>query len=148
MCIVKIFFIQHKTYGLFLLKGNLTALYEDNVACIAQIKGGYIKGEGTKHISPEFFFMHELQKKSNIDVHQIWSSDNLADLLIKSTFYVYFWEIGTQDWATSTQAYMLKWGAVNWTTLFFPCLGFVTMDFPNKIFNKVIPYHVIVGARF
>ena len=31
-------------------------LFEDNVACIAQIKKGYIKGYRTKHISPNFFY--------------------------------------------------------------------------------------------
>ena len=57
-------------------------LIEDNpinVACIAQIKG-----DRTKHISLNFFYTHELQKSGEIDVQQIWSSDNLADLFMKS----------------------------------------------------------------
>ena len=37
-----------------------TTIYEDNAACIEQIKEGYIKGDRTKHISPNFFFTHEL----------------------------------------------------------------------------------------
>ena len=37
-----------------------TILYEDNAAYIAQLKGGYIKGDLTKHISPKFFFTHDL----------------------------------------------------------------------------------------
>ena len=37
-------------------------LHEDNVACIAQIKGGFIKGDKTKHISPKFLYTHELQR--------------------------------------------------------------------------------------
>ena len=37
-----------------------TILYEDNAACIAQLKGGFIKGDRTKHISPKLFYTHEL----------------------------------------------------------------------------------------
>ena len=55
-------------------------MYEDNAACIAQLKGGYIKGDRTKHISPKFFFTHDLQQNGEIEVQQIRSSDNLADL--------------------------------------------------------------------
>ena len=42
------------------IKDNPTTLFEDNAACIAQIKGGYIKRDRTKHISPKFFYTHEL----------------------------------------------------------------------------------------
>ena len=54
--------IQHiqETCGLPSIRGNATTLYEDNVACIAQIKGRFIKGDRTKHISPKFFYTHEL----------------------------------------------------------------------------------------
>ena len=45
---------------------------------------GYIKGDITKHISPKFFYTHELQKSGAIDVQQIHLSDNLADLFTKS----------------------------------------------------------------
>ena len=70
--------------GLESIKGNPTMLYEDNAACIAQIKEGYIKGDKTKHISPKFFFTYDLQKDGVIDVRQVRSSDNLADLFTKS----------------------------------------------------------------
>ena len=40
-----------KTCGLPSIRGNATKLHEDNVACIAQIKWGFIKGDRTKHIS-------------------------------------------------------------------------------------------------
>ena len=50
------------------IKCNATKLYEDNVACIAQIKGGFIKGDKTKHISPKFFYSHEFHEKGKIDV--------------------------------------------------------------------------------
>ena len=78
--------IQHiqESSGLPSIKDNPTTLFEDNTACIAQIKGGYIKGARTKHISPKFFYTHELQKSGEIDVQQIRPSDNLADLFTKS----------------------------------------------------------------
>ena len=73
--------IQHiqESCGLPSIKDNPTTLFEDNVACIAQIKG-----DRTKHISLKFFHTHELQKSGEIDVQQIRSSDNLADLFTKS----------------------------------------------------------------
>ena len=61
-----------------------TTLYEDNAACIAQLKGGFIKGDRTKHISPKIFYTHELQKNGDINVQQIRSSDNVTDLFTKS----------------------------------------------------------------
>ena len=78
--------IQHirESCGLSSIKNNLTVLYEDNVACIAQIKGEYIKGDRTKHISPKFFYTHELQKVGEINVQQIRSNDNLAYLFTKT----------------------------------------------------------------
>ena len=66
------------------IKDNPITLFEDNTACIAQIKGGYIKGDRTKHISPKFFYTYELKKSGEINVQQICSSDNLADLFTKS----------------------------------------------------------------
>ena len=78
--------IQHikESCGLPFSKDNPTTLFEDNVACIAQINCGYIKGDRTKHISPKFFYTHELQKNGEIDIQQIRSSDNLADLFTKA----------------------------------------------------------------
>ena len=46
--------------GLFSIKGDVTILFENNDVCIAQIIGGYIKEDKTKHISPKFFYTHEL----------------------------------------------------------------------------------------
>jgi hypothetical protein len=62
--------IQHirEKCGLSTIKDSPTILYEDNAACITQIRGGYIKGDRTKHISPKFFYTHELQKSGDIDV--------------------------------------------------------------------------------
>ena len=78
--------IQHirKSCGLFYIKNKPTVLYEDNVAYIVQVKGGYIKGDQTKHILQKFFYTHELQNSGEINVQQISSSDNLADLFTKA----------------------------------------------------------------
>ena len=84
--------------GLSSVKDKPTILFEDNAACIAQIKGGYIKEDRTKHISPKFFYTHELQNNGEIDVQQIRSSDNLADLFTKalptSTFKRLIYKVG------------------------------------------------------
>ncbi|KAL5809036.1 hypothetical protein ACOSQ3_029727 [Xanthoceras sorbifolium] len=72
------------TCGFSSSKEMQTPIFEDNTACIAQIRGGYIKGDRTKHISPKFFYTHELQQSRQIDVKQIRSTDNLADLFTKS----------------------------------------------------------------
>ena len=53
------------------IKDNPPTLFEDNVTCIAQIKGGYIEGNRTKHISPKFFYTHELEKSGEIEVQQV-----------------------------------------------------------------------------
>jgi hypothetical protein len=74
----------HQTCGLSSEKMIPTIIYEDNTACIAQLKEGYIKGDRTKHISPKFFFTHDLQKENTINVQQIRSSENLADLFTKA----------------------------------------------------------------
>ncbi|KAM2185178.1 hypothetical protein ACFX1Q_030207 [Malus domestica] len=36
-----------------------TTIFEDNAACIEQLKNGYIKGDNTKHIAPKFFYSHQ-----------------------------------------------------------------------------------------
>nr|KYP58720.1 Retrovirus-related Pol polyprotein from transposon TNT 1-94 [Cajanus cajan] len=84
--------IQHirETCGLSSGKMTSTVIYEDNVACIAQLKDGYIKGDRTKHILPKFFFTHDLQRNGDINVQQVRSSDNLADLFTKSLLRIFF----------------------------------------------------------
>ena len=44
------------------IKDNATEIYEDNVSDIAQIKGRFIKGDKTKHISPKFFYTYDSKK--------------------------------------------------------------------------------------
>ncbi|KAK4389858.1 hypothetical protein Sango_2322800 [Sesamum angolense] len=70
--------------GLESIEKSPTVIFEDNAACIAQIKDGYIKGDRTKHISPKFFSTHKLQVEGKVDVKQIPSSQNLADLFTKA----------------------------------------------------------------
>ncbi|RDX80245.1 hypothetical protein CR513_39229, partial [Mucuna pruriens] len=41
---------EAKTCGLFSRKVYLTIIYEDNVACNTQLKEGYVKEDGMKHI--------------------------------------------------------------------------------------------------
>ena len=40
------------TSGLTSVDDFPTTIFEDNVACIEQLKNGYIKGDNTKHITP------------------------------------------------------------------------------------------------
>ncbi|KAL6567812.1 hypothetical protein OROGR_001480 [Orobanche gracilis] len=61
-----------------------TCIYEDNAACIEQMKLGYIKGDNTKHISPKFFYNQQQQALLNIQVKQVKSEENVADLFTKS----------------------------------------------------------------
>ena len=51
--------IQHiqEICGLPSIRDNATVLHEYNAAYIAQIKGGFIKGDRTDHIFPKFFFI-------------------------------------------------------------------------------------------
>ena len=95
--------IQHiqESCSLPFSKDNPTTLFEDYTTCIAQIKGGYIKGDIIKYISPKFFYTHELIKNGEIDVQQIRSSDNLAGLFTKvlptSTFKKLRYKIGMRQ---------------------------------------------------
>ena len=51
-----------------LVNNSPTVNYEDNAACIAQVREGYIKGDKTKHISPKFSYAHEFQESRQVDV--------------------------------------------------------------------------------
>ena len=87
-----------ETCGLSSQKDTPTILYEDNAACIAQLKGGYIKGDRTKHISPKLFFTHDLEENGDICIQKIQSSENPAYLFTKvlstSTFEKFVRKIG------------------------------------------------------
>jgi hypothetical protein len=57
-----------------------TVIYEDNSACIIQMNAGY----------PKLFYPRELPKNGEIEILQIKSCDNLADLFTKSLQTVLF----------------------------------------------------------
>ena len=61
-----------------------TILFEDNTACVTQMKKSYIKGDKTKHISSKFFSTRKLEEASEINIQQIKSNENLTDLFTKS----------------------------------------------------------------
>ncbi|KAI3720027.1 hypothetical protein L6452_20934 [Arctium lappa] len=67
-------------------KGKIpTLIYEDNSACVTQMKEGYIKSDRTKHIPPRFFsYTQDLIKDNQIEMKYIQSSNNAADLFTKA----------------------------------------------------------------
>jgi hypothetical protein len=67
-----------------------TIIYEDSVACIAQMQSGYVKSNITKHITPKLFYPHELQINGEFGILQTKSCDNLANLFTKSLSYYTF----------------------------------------------------------
>jgi hypothetical protein len=70
--------------------GPPTIIYEDNVACIAQIQSGYVKSNVTKHIRPKLFYPHEIQVNGENSILQTKSCDNSTDLFTKSLAYCTF----------------------------------------------------------
>ncbi|XP_052620553.1 uncharacterized protein LOC122194735 [Lactuca sativa] len=54
-------------------------IYEDNLACVTQMKEGYIKSDMTKHIPPKFFeYIQELKKDQKVKIEYVQSSNNVA----------------------------------------------------------------------
>nr|GEY37544.1 retrovirus-related Pol polyprotein from transposon TNT 1-94 [Tanacetum cinerariifolium] len=102
--------IQHirKSCGISSSQEAPTIVHKDNVACIAQLKDGYIKCDRTKHILPKFFFTHDLQKSGDIIVQQICSSDNLADLFTKALTTATFKKLKIGIFAKATVTYTVN----------------------------------------
>ncbi|GJT03068.1 hypothetical protein Tco_0824237 [Tanacetum coccineum] len=72
------------SYGLNKEKSP-TIIYEDNAACVAQMKESYIKSDRTKHIPPRYFaYTQDLIKDNQIEKKYVQSSNNSADLFTKS----------------------------------------------------------------
>jgi hypothetical protein len=132
--------IQHiqEECGLESVKENPMVIYEDNTACIAQIKEGYIKGDRTKHISSNFFSTHDLQKNGLINICQIRSSDNLADLFTKSLSRNIFEQLSHKIDIRYLKDIHQNEGSIIHVALFFSSLSFVTLGFLSKIFNEAI----------
>ena len=62
-----------------------TLIYEDNLACVTQMKEGYIKSDRTKHIPPKFFeYIQDLIKDKKVKIEYVQSSKNAADLFTKA----------------------------------------------------------------
>jgi hypothetical protein len=68
---------------LLTIEDSPTILFEENVVCITQLRGGYIKGDKTNYISPKLFYTHELLQKKKIDIKKMRSNVNLEDLFTK-----------------------------------------------------------------
>ena len=73
-----------ESYGMYHDGTILTVMFGDNTTCIQKLKESYIKNDKTKHVSPRLFIMHNFQVNGEIEIQQIRSSDNLADLFTKS----------------------------------------------------------------
>ncbi|GJX91134.1 retrovirus-related pol polyprotein from transposon TNT 1-94 [Tanacetum coccineum] len=62
-----------------------TIIHEDNAACVAQMKEGYIKSDRTKHIPPRYFaYTQDLIKDNQIEMKYVQSSNNSTDLFTKA----------------------------------------------------------------
>ena len=122
MCLVE---ISNSTYSwelwIIINHKSPTILYEDNAACITQIRGGYIKGDKNKHIALNFFYTYKHQKSGDIDVKQIRSCDNLANMFTKplptANFKKMVHNIGMHQlkdiFTTNNGNSMYSWGGVN-----------------------------------
>jgi len=145
--------IQHvwQTCGLSLRKMNSTTIYEDNSACIAQLKEWYIKGNKIKHILPKFFFIHDLQRNGNVEIKKIRSCKNLAYLFAKSllrrTFEYSVHKIGLHhlnhvclhegDEIEDVMNNIILKNIEGFTL--FPSLGFISQRiFPSKVLTRYI----------
>ncbi|RDX80248.1 hypothetical protein CR513_39226, partial [Mucuna pruriens] len=53
----------HRANREYVKNVSSTIIYEDNAACIAQLKEGHIKKDRTKHILSKFFFTYDLKKE-------------------------------------------------------------------------------------
>ena len=108
-----------------------------------------------KHIAPKFFYTHELQKSSNIDVKQIQSCDNLVVMFTKplptATFKKMVHNIGMRRlkdiFTMNNVSSMYSWGRVNflknvfWLYSFSFAKVFFPLGFPLQDFNEAILRH-------
>lgn len=63
---------------------QLTALLEDEVACVTQMGARFIKADQTKHIDLHIFsFSQDLVRDKQMSIMKVASSNNIADLLTK-----------------------------------------------------------------
>lgn len=72
-------------------KKEPSKVFEDNLACITQLKEGYTKSNRAKSI-PFFLYTRELEKNNEVDLKYICSFGNQADLFIKVFLTTKFWK--------------------------------------------------------
>ncbi|GJR40317.1 secreted RxLR effector protein 161-like protein [Tanacetum coccineum] len=74
------------TYCRLNLEKSPTVIHEDNAACVAQMKEGYIKSDRTKQIPPRYFaYTQDLIKDNQIEMKYVQSSNNSTDLFYQGT---------------------------------------------------------------
>jgi hypothetical protein len=62
-----------------------TLIFEDNVACVAQVGVRFIKTDWVKHICPQLIgFTQDLIQSGQIEVKKVDSSHNLVDMMTKA----------------------------------------------------------------
>lgn len=61
-----------------------TIIYENNIAYLAQIRGGYNKRDRTKYISPKFFLYSWGTTEQKNYVKQLCSTNTFTNLFVKS----------------------------------------------------------------
>jgi hypothetical protein len=59
-------------------------IYEDNEACIAQVRKGFMKTDATKHIDPKYQAWISQENGNVVDVQPINSEHNTADVFTKA----------------------------------------------------------------
>ena len=61
-----------------------TIIFEDNVACVAQVETGFIKTDRVKHICPQIFgFTQDHIQSGQIEVKKVDSTHNIVDMMAK-----------------------------------------------------------------
>ncbi|GKA83284.1 hypothetical protein Tco_0804879 [Tanacetum coccineum] len=89
-----------------------TIIHEDNAACVAQMKEGYIKSDRTKHIPPRYFaYTQDLIKDNQIEMKYVQSSNNSADLFTKALPTLVFQEIRPCYWHAGTGIWIRQYGS-------------------------------------
>ncbi|KAK1427731.1 hypothetical protein QVD17_16425 [Tagetes erecta] len=103
--------------------GSPTPIYEDNAACVSQMKEGYIKSDRTKHIPPRFFsYTQDQINEKQVEMRYVKSSNNSADLFTKAlpteTFRKHVHDIGmkaeyTHAWNSISSSIVLPMVLLN-----------------------------------
>lgn len=117
-----------------------TVLFEDNVACKIHLKARYIKGDRMKHISSKFFYTHDLQESSEINIQQIRSCDNLDDLftkaLLTTTFEKLVRKIDLSNLKNLKGCCSQAEGEMIFEAFLFPSPRYFLLNFFCEVFNQ------------